>query len=69
MAKLAARPLTLVEGTPGPPDDPFIPEVAGALLSAGFPADLIPWLHLPAPAAVELSAVMGSPTLLEAARP
>ncbi len=49
--------LTLVPDTPA--KDPFIPEVAGVLLAAGFPPARIPWLGLPAPAAVELSATMG----------
>jgi hypothetical protein len=67
MAKLAARPLTLVKGTPD--EDPFIPEVAAALLSAGFPADRIGWLDLPAAAALELTAAMSSAQDLQASRP
>jgi hypothetical protein len=68
MADTLARPaLTLVKAAPD--EDPFIPEVAAALLSAGFPADRIGWLDLPAAAALELAAAMGSPTPLEAARP
>ncbi len=50
--------LTVVPATPA--EDPFIPEVAGVLLAAGFPPARIPWLGLPAPAALELSAAMGS---------
>jgi hypothetical protein len=52
-----------------PDEDPFIPEVAAALLSAGFPADRIGWLDLPAAAALELAAAMSSAQDLQASRP
>lgn len=58
MAKLAARALTLVKGTPD--EDPFIPEVAAALLSAGFPVSGIPWLTGDQALQCELSAAMRS---------
>jgi hypothetical protein len=58
-----------VPAPPAAPDDPFIPEVAAALLSAGFPADRIGWLDLPAAAALELAAMMSSAQDLQASRP
>jgi hypothetical protein len=59
-----------VPATQGTPDeDPFIPEVAGALLAAGFPPERIGWLALPAPMGLALAAAMGSTRTLGASRP
>ncbi len=66
--KTVTRPnLTLVPATPD--EDPFIPEVAGVLLAAGFLPERIPWLGLPTPAGLALSAAMSSARILEASRP
>jgi hypothetical protein len=65
MPDAADRPaLTLV-----PDPDPFVPAAAAALLKAGFPAERIPWLQLPAAAERELIAAMSRPQISEEPNP
>ncbi len=66
MANVTRPALTVIDGAPE--EDPFILAVARALLAAGFPPARIPWLDLPASAALELSAAMGSARVPGASR-
>jgi len=56
-----AATVTHLPVQPGPAAPaPFIPGVARALAEAGFPADLIPWLHLDEAVAEDLSQAMNA---------